>query len=223
MIFVKYIFFIAFVFSLVFSQTGPVMFIEGGADVNTGNHRRGNEVVYEIKFKNTGDSDLKITSVSTSCGCSSALTSSDNIAPGSEGTIKFTFNGQGFGKVTKAVYIVTNETANPNHSINLSMIMIDPVTLNPQSIISEGKVGDELKKTATIFNSDTKDIEITEISSNTPVIKITSDKMHLASGEAASLDILIKIYEESAINAAIIIKTSEGEFQIPVLVDVKAN
>ena len=105
----------------------------------------------------------------------------------------------------------------------MTMNMADPVTLNPGSIITEGKVGDELKQTASILNSFDKTIEITEITSNTPVIKITSDKMSIGSGEAASLNISIKIYEESAINAAIIIKTSEGDFQIPVLVDVKTN
>jgi len=223
MMFYKFAIFFVFIVFSAFSQTGPVMEIDGGSDISTGNHRRGVEVVYEIKFKNIGDSALKISSVQTSCGCSTALTSSDNLAPGEEGSIKFTFNGNGFGKVTKSVYVVTNEAANPNHSINLTMTMIDPVTLNPQSIISEGKVGEELKKTATIFNSNDKDLDITEITSNTPVIKISSDKMHLTTGEAASLDISITIYEESAINAAIIIKTSEGEFQIPVLIEVKSN
>jgi hypothetical protein len=47
--------------------------------------------------------------------------------------------------------------------------------------------------------------------------------MQIHGGENASLDISIMIYEESAINAAILIKTTEGEFQIPVLVDVKSN
>ena len=127
------------------------------------------------------------------------------------------------GSVTKVVVITTNETGNLQHNVNLTMNMADPITLNPGSIITEGKVGDELKQTASILNSMDKEIDITEIASNTPVIKITADKMALQSGEAASLDISIKIYEESAINAAIIIKTTEGEFQIPVLVDVKTN
>jgi hypothetical protein len=47
--------------------------------------------------------------------------------------------------------------------------------------------------------------------------------MVLNPGETATLGISIMIYEESAINAAIIIKTTEGELQIPVLVDVKTN
>jgi hypothetical protein len=205
----------------VLAQSGPKMEIVGGDNINTGTHRRGVEVVYEIQFKNVGDQDLQVTGVSTSCGCSSALAGNDAIKPGELGTIKFSYNGQGMGSVTKALMITTNEAAGNQHTVQLTMTMADPITFNPQSIISEGKVGDEIKQAGSILNSYDKDIEISEITSNTPVIKITSDKMTLHTGESANLDISIKIYEESAINAAIIIKTSEGEFQIPVLVEVK--
>ncbi|MCI0448852.1 MAG: DUF1573 domain-containing protein [Chlorobi bacterium] len=208
---------------LTFAQSGPKMEVEGGNTINTGNHLRGKEVVHEVKFKNTGDEDLKITSVGTSCGCSSALVSSDLIKAGESGSIKFTFNGQAFGQTMKSLMVSTNEKENNYHNIQISMNMIDPLSINPQSIITEGRVGEELKQIATITNSLDKEVDITELTSNTPVIKVTSDKMALGSGEAALLDILIKIYEESAINAAIIIKTTEGEFQIPVLVDVKPN
>ncbi len=206
---------------VVFAQIGPKMEVEGGENIAAGKFLRGKEVNYEIKFKNSGDADLKINSVQTSCGCSSALLSSDMIKPGEAGSIKFTFNGQGFGEVMKSVIVTTNEGENYYRTIHVNMNMVDPIAVNPQSIITEGKVGDELKQTATIVNSLDTDVEITEITSNTPVIKITSDKMVLKSGEGASLSISIKIYEESAINAAIIIKTSAGEFQIPVLVDIK--
>lgn len=208
---------------LLFAQTGPKIEIAGGDNINTGNHRRGQELTYEITFKNVGDQDLQVTSVQTSCGCSSALASADVIKPGESGTVKFTYNGQGMGSVTKAVMITTNENGNSTKNVLLTMNMVDPLTLNPGSIITEGKVGDELKQKASIVNSMDKEIDITEITSNTPVIKITADKMALMSGDTSNLDITIKIYEESAINAAIIIKTTEGEFQIPVLVDVKAN
>ncbi|HMQ80761.1 MAG TPA: DUF1573 domain-containing protein [Ignavibacteria bacterium] len=208
---------------LLFSQSGPKIEIVGGDNINTGNHRRGQELTYEITFKNVGDQDLQVTSVQTSCGCSSALASTDAVKPGESGTIKFTYNGLGMGSVTKAVMVTTNENGNSTKNIMLTMNMVDPLTLNPGSIVTEGKVGDELKQKASIVNSMDKEIDITEITSNTPVIKISADKMALMSGETSNLDISIKIYEESAINAAIIIKTTEGEFQIPVLVDVKAN
>lgn len=208
---------------MLIAQNGPKIEIVGGDNINTGNHKRGQEVKYDITFKNIGDQDLLVTGVSTSCGCSSALAGNDAVKPGETGTIKFSFNGQGMGSVTKVVMITTNETGSSTKNVQMTMNMVDPVTLNPGSIITEGKVGDELKQKASILNSMDKEIDITEITSNTPVIKITSDKMVLMAGDIANLDISIKIYEESAINAAIIIKTTEGEFQIPVLVDVKNN
>jgi hypothetical protein len=207
----------------VFAQTGPKLEVVGGDNINTGTHKRGVPIDYEITFKNVGDEDLKITNVQTSCGCSSALGGSDAVKPGETGVIKFTYNGQGMGTVSKTVMISTNETGSTIHNVVMTMTMADPVTLNPGSIITEGKVGDELTQQASITNSAGKEVDITEITSNTPVIKITSDKMALQDGESASLNISIKIYEESAINAAIIIKTTEGEFQIPVLVDVKTK
>lgn len=208
---------------LVMAQTGPKLQVEGGETINTGNHMRGKEVNYEIQFKNVGDADLAISGVSTSCGCSTALVSSNLVKPGESGSVKFTFNGNGFGTVTKSVTINTNETPNAFHTVQLSMNMVEPVTTNPQSIMTEGKVGEELKQTATVVNSLDKQVDILEVSSNTPVIKIVTDKMTLSPGETATLDISIMIYEESAINAAVIIKTTEGELQIPVLVDVKAK
>lgn len=208
---------------MVFAQSGPKFTIEGGDQVDMGKHPQGKEVISEIKFKNTGDADLKIISVSTSCGCSSALASGDVIKVGEAGSIKFTFNGQSPGTVTKYVTVVTNETSNPNHQIAVSMTMVQPISFNPGSIIAEGKVGDEVKQTATLKYDNEGELTISEISSNSPVVKVTSDKMTLLNGEAAALNISIKLFEESPVNAAITIKTSQGEFSIPILVDVKAN
>lgn len=214
---------IFFVPIVLFAQQGPKFEIPGGETIDLGSRLRNAEVNHEIEFKNSGDETLKIVSVSTTCGCSSALISSDAILPGEAGSIKFTFNGIGMGPVTKSVIVTTNEAQSNSHQINMVMNMVDPVTLTPASIITEGKVGEEIKQTATMVNSLDKPILITEINSNSPVVKVTSDKTEISKGEAASIDISIMIYEDSPVNAAVIIKTSEGEFQIPILVDVKGN
>jgi hypothetical protein len=206
----------------VFAQTGPIFDIPGGEKLDLGGHMRGKEVKYDIVFKNSGDADLKITSVSTTCGCSTALLSNDLIKPGDEGTIQFTFNGNGYGPVTKGVVVYTNETTNV-HNIMITMNMVEPLSLSPASIVTSGKVGEELNQSATLLNTFDKVVTISDVSSNSPAVKVTSDKMELNSGDSASLSISIKIYEESPVNAAVIIKTSEGEFQIPILVDIKNN
>ena len=148
-------FFIALLFipAILFSQTGPKIEIVGGDNINTGNHKRGQELTYDITFKNVGDQDLMVTGVQTSCGCSSALAGSDAVKPGETGTIKFTFNGQGMGSVTKVVMITTNEGGSSTKNVQMTMNMVDPVTLTPGSIITEGKVGDELTQKASILNT----------------------------------------------------------------------
>ena len=208
---------------VLLAQNGPKFEIAGGETINTGSHIRNAEVNYDITFKNSGDDTLKIVSVSSTCGCSSALATSNALLPGEEGIIKFKFNGIGMGPVTKSIVISTNEAEANSHQINMVMNMVDPVTLTPASIITAGKVGEELNQTASMVNSLDKPISITELTSNSPVVKVTCDKTEIGIGETASFNISIMIYEDSPVNAAVIIKTSEGEFQIPILVDIKSS
>jgi hypothetical protein len=206
--------------AFLFAQTGPKFEVEGGETINTGTHLRNKEVKYEIKFKNSGDEDLKILSVSATCGCSSALASNQDLKPGEEGIIDFTFNGIGMGPITKSIVVSTNEEENSSHTISLTMNMVDPVTLSPTSIVTQGKVGEEINQTATMIDGLDKPITINEVVSNSPAVKVSSDKNEIAKGETATINISIMIYEDSPVNAAVFIRTSEGEFQIPILVDV---
>lgn len=211
--------------AFLYAQDGPKFDVgDGSTTINTGSHMRGKEVNYEIPFRNSGNQDLRIISVATSCGCSSALISSDTLKPGESGTIKFTFNGNGYGEVSKNVMVSTNEAeGSNNHSITMVMKMVEPLTLSPASIISSGKVGDEIIQNATILNSLDNEVIITEVTSNSPAVKVSSDKTSINAGETASISISVKLYEESPVNAAVIIKTSAGEFQLPILVDIKSN
>jgi hypothetical protein len=56
---------------------------------------QGEKVSYSYKFKNTGNSDLIITSAEGSCGCTVPEWPKEPIAPGKEGTIDVVFNSQG--------------------------------------------------------------------------------------------------------------------------------
>ncbi len=94
--------------------------------------------VYEIK--NTGEGDLKIDSIWTSCHCTTArLTingktsaefgmdkryTSQKIAPGEMGFLEITFDPafhgpQGVGQVVRAVYLSTNDSENKTAEVRL--------------------------------------------------------------------------------------------------------
>jgi hypothetical protein len=54
----------------------------------------GEKVMYTFVFKNSGNSDLLISGVSASCGCTATKFTTDAIPPGEEGTITVTFDSK---------------------------------------------------------------------------------------------------------------------------------
>lgn len=73
----------------------------------------GEKVSYTFTFKNTGKSDLIVSRVTASCGCTAPKYSTAPIAPGQSGTIDVSFNSEGRkGVQNKSVTVVTNATPN---------------------------------------------------------------------------------------------------------------
>jgi hypothetical protein len=69
----------------------------------------------EFKFTNAGKSDLMIRQVRSSCGCTAVQQGPLNqgIKPGQSSSIKATFNSGSYnGKVTKAIFVYTNDPKN---------------------------------------------------------------------------------------------------------------
>ena len=70
---------------------------------------QGEKVTFNFKFKNTGKSDLLITSVNTSCGCTASEFPREAIKPGEQRSLRVTFDSQGRkGIQNKTVTVVSN-------------------------------------------------------------------------------------------------------------------
>lgn len=70
---------------------------------------QGEQVVYVFKFTNTGKSDLLISKVSASCGCTASKFTREPVKPGKEGKIEVTFDSNGQrGIQNKTVTVLTN-------------------------------------------------------------------------------------------------------------------
>jgi hypothetical protein len=79
---------------------------------------QGEKVSYTFKFKNTGNSDLLISRVSTSCGCTVGEYPKEPVGPGKSGTIEVTFNShnkKGFQNKTVTVLANTEPNATTLH------------------------------------------------------------------------------------------------------------
>jgi hypothetical protein len=108
--------------------TAPVIvFAEEKHDF--GKIMQGEKVSYSFIFKNTGGSDLVISSAQGSCGCTVPHYPEEPIKPGAEGKVDVVFNSEGkSGMVQKTVTLVTN--CNPSTKM---------LTINSTVIVPEGK------------------------------------------------------------------------------------
>jgi hypothetical protein len=85
-------------------------------EYNFGKVIQGEKVTYTFKFKNTGESDLIISQVNSSCGCTVPVFPKDPIKPGDEGKIKVSFDSSGRNGIQdKAITVVTN--CQPNRTV----------------------------------------------------------------------------------------------------------
>jgi hypothetical protein len=87
---------------------------------------QGEKVTYSFKFKNTGNSDLVIAKVSTTCGCTASDYPRDPVRPGEEGVIEASFDSSGKqGFQSKDLTIAAN-TQPSNTILIIKAIVIIP-------------------------------------------------------------------------------------------------
>lgn len=86
-------------------------------DFNFGVIIEGEKVSHLYKFENTGKSDLIISNVQTSCGCTSSKDYTKKpIKPGEKGEIEIEFDStEKSGDIKKSISVITN--CNPNKTV----------------------------------------------------------------------------------------------------------
>jgi uncharacterized cupredoxin-like copper-binding protein len=87
---------------------------------NFGQVTEGKVVDHVFTFKNNGDSPLTIKEVKTSCGCTAALLSKKELAPGEEGELKVELNtANRSGKMSRNITIISNDIDEPQKNLTI--------------------------------------------------------------------------------------------------------
>lgn len=87
--------------------TGEIVFNEYEHDF--GKVSEGEKLSYTFSFSNKGTSDIILTSVSTTCGCTVPKYSTKPVAPGETGTVEVVFNTEGRSdRQTKTITVKSN-------------------------------------------------------------------------------------------------------------------
>lgn len=91
----------------------PVIYITE-TQYDFGKVNEGDKVNHTFTFVNKGSANLIIKDIKTSCGCTAALLSQDNLAPGQEGTLKIELDTKNrSGKMSRTVTINSNDPNDP--------------------------------------------------------------------------------------------------------------
>jgi Protein of unknown function (DUF1573) len=129
-------------------------------------------VAAKYKFTNTGNKPVKIESVRTSCGCTTAALSKSEYAPGESGDIeaKFTFSGR-TGKQEKTILVATSDAPEQPTILKLHVYIQEVVKIEPEVVL--WRVGEQPDpKAIHIAVADDASVKILSVTSDNPALKV---------------------------------------------------
>ena len=101
------------------------------------------QAVGHFKYENVGKTPVHFKSVHSSCGCTTAQTQKDVVAPGDKGEITATFNiGGRTGTQVKTVSVETEDPANPAKPVTvltLKTVLPETLSISPMFVFWTGQ------------------------------------------------------------------------------------
>ena len=184
-----------------------------GATVDLGDAYEGSKANGTVEVKNIGTDTLFITEVKAQCGCTAAMMSDQDkkIAPKAIGKLSLAFDTHNYGgqKVTKQVYVSSNDTANPKVTVTLSVNVISILSINPKFIsFDNSKVDTTYTKIVTVSNPSKEPITILSATTTIPEVKIELMKKQLMPGESTTLQAELRTAKSGTFNGEIELVTN---------------
>ncbi|MDI6766968.1 MAG: DUF1573 domain-containing protein [Bacteroidota bacterium] len=162
-----------------------------GINLELGDRIQGQKAEQIVNIVNEGTDTLIILNVKAQCGCTATLLDKKELGPADSAKLSITFDtqNQGPGKVSKQVYITSNDTTNPKLTVTFSANVVQVLKLNPTSLtFDNAKIDTPITKLITITNpSPTQGIKILSVNSKFENLKVTLMKNSLMPGEETQL------------------------------------
>ena len=119
------------------------------------------QAVGHFKYQNAGKEPVHFKSVKASCGCTTAQTQKEQVAPGEKGEITATFNiGDRSGQQVKTVSVETDDPQHPTTVLTLKTNIPSVLDISPNFVFWQANEKPEPK---TIIAKVGKDVPIKEL------------------------------------------------------------
>lgn len=135
---------------------------------------QGTVVKHDFVIKNTGTAPLRIENIVPSCGCTATSATTELIDPGAEGKIHVEFDTDGFsGKKLKSVKVHVNDFDEPTILLSVSGYIEEDIQVKPARLFfGDLRKGESKSEEMTVTVRDGANVNITEISSNSPNVTL---------------------------------------------------
>lgn len=142
--------------------------------VDFGTLGQGKSVDLIYRFRNTGDQELTIGNIHTSCGCTNATALKRSLKPGESSEIRAKFNSGSFrGKITKTITVETNDPGNRAVQLMVVGYVKPSVEVFPQSInFGTLKKGRTFQQTVVLKPEDPGKFTIRSVDARAPFITV---------------------------------------------------
>ncbi len=143
--------------------------------VDFGTLGQGKSVDLVYRFRNTGDQELTIGNIHTSCGCTNATALKRTLRPGEASEIRAKFNSGSFrGKITKTITVETNDPGNRAVQLTVVGYVKPSVEVFPQSVnFGNLKKGRTFQQTVVVKPEDPSRFTIRSVDARAPFITVS--------------------------------------------------
>ncbi|OGL43451.1 MAG: hypothetical protein A2W05_09290, partial [Candidatus Schekmanbacteria bacterium RBG_16_38_10] len=150
-------------------------------------------VEHIFKFKNTGNADLKIDHLESSCSCAGALISSKVIPPGGNGEIKVSFSSKNFqGEIKRTVQVFSNDPDKGMYTLNIKSNVRAFLEANPKNVdFGSLKNGETVSRRIAIKNLTNEPVTIKEVKTDLKDIKIGEFEKEINPNEETTINLTL--------------------------------
>lgn len=116
----------------------------------------GEKIVHSFIVENAGDAPLKISKIKTTCGCTTAQYTKEEIPPGGRGEVTLQVNTSGYGgkSISKTATVYSNDPDQETLKLKITGKVAVFADISPKSIKLVGKPGEKLQIVVEIVPSE---------------------------------------------------------------------
>jgi hypothetical protein len=180
-----------------------------------GDVNAGTKLTHDVTIRNLGNDTLRIADVKAQCGCTATMLSNNTVGPHDSTKLNVVFNSAGYqpGKVTKHVYITSNDSGSHGiYTLEFVATVITPIMIDPSYFgFNNARLDTVYKKSLTITNKSKNPISIDSLSGNTEQITFSLGKTKLGPGEQTTIEAVLHPVKAGSYQGSVTLFTSVSD------------